>query len=379
MNEEARIFSQRMICPDRSGPGEIVVRDGMIVSVEDRERPSPDALDWGRDDLVPGLVDIHTDNLEKHFMPRPGAAWDAFGAALAHDVQCAGAGITTVFDSLSLAGGKDDLDRRATLCAMIEGVDAAVAAHALRIEHLLHLRCQSATPDLLNLLTPHLDHPRLKLLSTMDRRRDLESLERRLSRDRALGRDLSEYEQKRERLTRGQDWSRAPANRAAVADIAHRLALPLAAHDDTTIEDVELGVSEGCTIAEFPMAMAAAERSRAHGMTIVMGAPNFVRGCSHAGNLSARDAAAARLLDALCSDYVPMSMLRAAYLLMEPPFAWEPHAAIATVTRAPALSVRLADRGALEPGLRADVVRVARAANGWPVARETWLQGRRVA
>jgi alpha-D-ribose 1-methylphosphonate 5-triphosphate diphosphatase len=122
----------------------------------------------------------------------------------------------------------------------------------------------------------------------------------------------------------------------------------------------------------------AARHAKRHAMVNVMGAPNFVRGGSHGGNVSARDIAADGLLDALCSDYVPMSMIRAAFQLTLSPFAWDLPQAIDTVAGAPARMCGLRDRGELRPGLRADFLRV-RMTDGWPVPVETWREGLRVA
>jgi len=103
-----------------------------------------------------------------------------------------------------------------------------------------------------------------------------------------------------------------------------------------------------------------------------------VRGGSHSGNLSARDCAEEGLLDIVASDYVPLSMLRSAFLLMEI-LKWSPERAIATVSVNPARSVGLLDRGEIAPGQRADLVRVARGTAGWPSPREVWRAGVRVA
>lgn len=165
---ERRIFSERVVTPDGVFRAEVTLRDGAILAVAPATGASLGAEDWRDDWLIPGLVDIHTDNLERHYQPRPGALWDAYGAALAHDGQCASAGITTVLDSLSLHGMKDGLDRKASLGPMIAAMDEASADGALRAEHLLHLRCEVTNPELLELLEPHADHSRLRLLSIMD-------------------------------------------------------------------------------------------------------------------------------------------------------------------------------------------------------------------
>jgi alpha-D-ribose 1-methylphosphonate 5-triphosphate diphosphatase len=150
-------------------------------------------------------------------------------------------------------------------------------------------------------------------------------------------------------------------------------------HDDDTVEQVEESHDDGCIAAEFPVSLAAAKKAHEFGMLNVMGGPNFVRGASHSGNLSARDCAREGLLDILSSDYVPLSMLRAAFMLTEAPFNWPLEQAIATVAVNPARIGGLMDRGEIAIGQRADLVRVHMSKGGWPVPRSVWRQGVRVA
>jgi alpha-D-ribose 1-methylphosphonate 5-triphosphate diphosphatase len=378
---ERRIYSENIVSPTGLIRGEVVLQGEKILAVEARNAPSTSALDWGADWLVPGLVDIHTDNLEKHYQPRPGALWDAYGAALAHDGQCASAGITTVLDSLSLHGRKEGLDRKEALGPMIAGMDRAQADGALRAEHLLHLRCEVTNPELLSLLEPHADNARLKLLSVMDHtpgQRQTSDVARLVSRLVTAGHSETEIAD----ITAERHEGRAPelayANRRSVVAFAREYGVPICAHDDATDAHVDEAHQDGCVIAEFPVTLSAALRSRSYGMAICMGGPNFVRGSSHSGNLSARECAQHGVLDILASDYVPLSMLRSAFMLIDD-FAWAPERALATVAATPARSLGLNDRGQIAAGQRADLLRVARRTAGWPVPAEVWRQGIRVA
>jgi len=378
---EVRIFSDKVVTPSGQIAAELVLSGDVIAAVTPSRAPSADALDWRGDFVIPGLVDIHTDNLEKHYQPRPGALWDAYGAALAHDGQCVTAGITTVFDSLSLHGRKDGLDRKDALGPMIDAMDRAQADGALRADHLLHLRCEVTNPELLTLLEPHADNPRLRLLSLMDHtpgQRQTANVERLQERMAASGRSPEEIEEVLARRHAGRDPARPDERRRKVVAFAREYGLPLAAHDDETLEHVEEAQDDGCAIAEFPVTLAAARRARELGMAVAMGAPNFVRGGSHSGNLSARESAEAGVLDILASDYVPLSMLRAAFMLMDET-GWSPEDAVATVTRGPARAVGLTDRGEIAVGQQADLVRVSRRSDGWPIPLEVWRLGRRVA
>ncbi len=378
---ERRIYSENIVTPNGLICGEVVLRDEVIVALEPRRGSSRSALDWGTDWLVPGLVDIHTDNLEKHYQPRPGALWDAYGAALAHDGQCASAGITTVLDSLSLHGRKEGLDRKQALGPMIGGMDKAQADGALRAEHLLHLRCEVTNPELLSLLEPHADNTRLKLLSVMDHtpgQRQTSDVTKLVDRLVAAGHSETEIEDITAKQHEGRDPGVAYSNRRSVVAFAREYGVPICAHDDATEAQVDEAQQDGCVIAEFPVTLAAAHRAKSYGMAICMGGPNFVRGSSHSGNLSARECAENGVLDILASDYVPLSMLRSAFMLIDD-FAWTPERALATVAATPARSLGLNDRGEIAPGQRADLLRIARHTAGWPVPAEVWRQGARVA
>ena len=169
----------------------------------------------------------------------------------------------------------------------------------------------------------------------------------------------------------------ADAHRRAIVERCRARGVPLASHDDTLVEHVAEAAAEGISISEFPTTLAAAQAARAQGMDIVMGAPNVVRGGSHSGNVRASDLAAANLLDILSSDYVPSSSLHAAFAL--PGLCdWSLAHAISVVSERPARSVGLNDRGAIEIGRRADMIRV-RLNESLPVPLATYRLGLRVA
>jgi alpha-D-ribose 1-methylphosphonate 5-triphosphate diphosphatase len=170
----------------------------------------------------------------------------------------------------------------------------------------------------------------------------------------------------------------AAANRPKVVAMAHRHGIPLASHDDTTLDEVRLSISEGVTIAEFPTTVESAAASREANLHTVMGGPNVVRGGSHSGNVSARVLADEGLLDILSSDYVPASLLLGAMSLVDAPGVAGLPGAIRLVSRNPAIATGLADRGEIAVGKRGDLIRVAQR-NANVVVREVYRQGRRVA
>lgn len=375
------ITNARIVTADEEFPGSLFVKNGVIADVAGSRSAVPDADDWNGDYLLPGMVEVHTDNLEKHLMPRPKVSWPVLPAIIAHDAQIAASGITTVLDALSVGDIDADSIRVRTLAACSEGLRDAAKADILRADHFLHVRLELAEENLLDMFEPFLHDERLKLVSLMDH-----------TPGQRQWTDLTHY---RTYVTGKRGWSEekvdsmlvnlldrqqryADTNRSGVVArcLQRTVPVPLATHDDTTVAHVEEGVGDGVTISEFPTTMAAARAARERGLGIIMGAPNLVRGGSHSGNVSAAELARADLLDVLSSDYVPASLLHAAFLLRKEGFSL-PNA-IATVSRNPALMVGLVDRGEIAPELRADFIRV-RIAAGIPVVLGVWKAGRQIA
>jgi alpha-D-ribose 1-methylphosphonate 5-triphosphate diphosphatase len=166
-------------------------------------------------------------------------------------------------------------------------------------------------------------------------------------------------------------------NRRQIADHCRAHDIVLASHDDATSDHVAEAAAQGVTLAEFPTTLEAAQASRDAGMKVLMGAPNVVRNGSHSGNISARALAGRGLLDVLSSDYVPFSLVHAAFVLAETLPGKLP-GAVSLVATVPAETAGLHDRGVIEPGKRADLVRV-KTFDDVPVVRSVWRQGQRVA
>jgi alpha-D-ribose 1-methylphosphonate 5-triphosphate diphosphatase len=165
-------------------------------------------------------------------------------------------------------------------------------------------------------------------------------------------------------------------HRAAIVKASRTLQLPLASHDDTLVTDVEAAVAEGVSMSEFPTTVAAAQAARQHGMAIIMGGPNMVKGGSHSGNVSAAELAQADLLDIFSSDYVPSSLLLATFMLAELA-GWSLPKAVRTVTCNPARAIGLHDRGQVAAGQRADLLRVRINRAGMPSVLQTLYGGQR--
>ncbi|MEQ8818365.1 MAG: alpha-D-ribose 1-methylphosphonate 5-triphosphate diphosphatase [Thalassobaculum sp.] len=371
----------RLVLPDRVIDGTLAVADGRIAAVDDGPAAPAGALDLQGDYLMPGLVDLHSDNVENHYQPRPQVYWDPVAAAVNHDGEVAVSGITTIFDALCLGLTEKGELRASHLRPLIGGIAGAKAAGMLRADHRVHLRCEVIGPKVLDQLATFDDDPLVGLVSVMDHapgQRQTADLDiwYRLRREND-GLTEEEIRADFERLTVASR-ELGPRQRRAVAAWARDRRLGLASHDDQTGEHVAESAEIGCTIAEFPTTVEAAAACRRHGLAVMMGGPNLVRGRSSYGNVTARDLAADGLLDIVSSDYVPASMLHAAFTLADSVAGWDLSRAVRTVTAAPADAAGLADRGRLAPGLRADLVR-ARLVDGRPVVRGVWVAGERVA
>ena len=354
-----------------------------LAAISEAEPPVVTRVVFSEADLLPGLIELHTDHLESHYFPRRAVTWHAGSAVLAYDAQIAAAGITTVFDSFRV--GVDEFDVGAQLgdeaALLAEAIRRAADADLLRADHLTHLRCEVAAPNVVDSLHAVLASHSAQLISLMDHSpgqrqyRDLEKYFIYYSGKSGRSRsDLAEVAGERQRI----GGIRALENRPRIVEIAKARGIVLASHDDTTAEEVALARCDGVTIAEFPTTLEAASASRAAGMATVMGAPNVVRGGSHSGNASARELAEAGHLDILSSDYVPAALLMAAFRLADAPAVGGLAGAMRLVSMAPAEATGLKDRGEIAVGRRADLLRVA-THDGEPVVRAVWREGRRVA
>ncbi len=379
MSVELAFRNARIVAGEEEFIGSLLVRDGKIAAVEPGGGGTGEDLEG--DVLMPGVVDLHTDSLERHYFPRPNIDWNPVSAAVTHDGCCLSVGVTTIYDSMSLgsfnaspARGDDNLRK------LVDGLDLARRAGMLKADHKIHWRCETTADDLRSRLEGLADHPMAQLFSLMDHtpgQRQYRNLEKHLANWQAGGMTAQAAE---ERLAWARDRQarNAAGNRRFVAELAHALGAPLASHDDEDVAHVDEAADLGAVIAEFPVTAEAAKRARERGMAIVMGGPNLIRGGSYSGNVPAADLASAGLLDAFASDYVPRSLIECAFALTAPRFGWSLARAVALVTSAPARAARLADRGTIAPGLRADLLRV-KVAGGLPLVRGVWTEGRRAA
>lgn len=380
MSRELVLGNARVVAAGEVQHGAVAVRAGRIASVDAGSTSAREALDLEGDYLIPGLVELHTDNFERHLMPRPKVRWPELPALFGHDAEIAAAGITTVYDALGVGDADPDAMRGQSMAPVLEAIGRATADGLLRAEHRLHVRLELPAPNTRELFEPFAGGSMVGLISLMDHTPGQRQWED-IGQARAYycgkkGWSNEKFERSVAESKELQERNVAP-NRRYFVDYARARGIALASHDDTRPEHVEEAHRDGAAISEFPTRVEAAKAAHAKGMSIVMGAPNVVRGGSHSGNVAAADLARRGLLDALSSDYVPASLLLAAFRLV-PLAGFSVAQAVATVSLNPARAAGLADRGEIAPGLRADLVQV-RLVGEQPLVRAVWREGRRVA
>lgn len=372
------LSNARIVLPDGVIEGSVAVNDGLISAIDGGT--SPLGQDCEGDWLIPGIIDIHTDNLERHYFPRPNIDWNPVSAAIVHDGLCISVGVTTVFDSLSLGSfGYGAARTPDNLIRLTNGLQSAWEHQLLKADHRIHWRCETPS-EVLEIEVDRLSsNPMTGLFSLMDHtpgQRQYRNLEKFLVMWRQEGASDSEIE-RRLAAQKERQALNADKGRRLVADIAKSRGLPLASHDDETEAHSDQAADLGATISEFPVTVEAARRAHDRGMAVVMGGPNLIRGGSYSGNVPAATLANEGLLDGFASDYVPRSLIECAFRLADEPFGWSISKAVDTVTGVPARACGLSDRGAIRVGARADLVRV-RVSQGQVLVKGVWVKGQRV-
>lgn len=358
MNEQI-YTNYRLQLVDQEILGTLVVRDGKIADIQ------PGAISQGQngqgDYLMPGLIELHTDNLEQCITPRPKIRWPLEAAALYHDRELIAAGITTVCDAIAVGDITPTSLRLTQFGPMIHAIEQGQKQGRFSVDHRLHLRCELAYEHAYDIAEQYADHSLLSLISLMDHtpgQRQFAKVDK-----------YKEYYMGKHGLTEDEigdfiqnrleaQYNHANRNRQQIVDLARTKHITLASHDDATIKHVQQAVEDGAKIAEFPTTLDAAKAAHCHGLQILMGAPNLVLGGSHSGNVSAMELVERDLVHIISSDYVPQSLLQAMFLIAH--HSAKPiYEAMKLFTINPAKAIGLeGDRGSLEIGKRADFITV---------------------
>jgi alpha-D-ribose 1-methylphosphonate 5-triphosphate diphosphatase len=377
MGKEKILHNAHVVLPNKVVCGSLVIAGGKIIEIDEETYAPKHGIDCRGDYLIPGLIEIHTDNLEKHIVPRPGIYWPSMTASIiAHDNQVFNSGITTVLDAIFFGWSDSNEARSKIMARSIAAVQYAQSQKLLRADHFLHFRCELPSATVWDSFCAYMDDSRLKLVSIMDhtpgQRQWWDLSKWRLYHKDKKWTDEDARAELDQKIALQQAYSND--NRRKIVEICREREIPMASHDDTTSEHCQEAWRNGITISEFPTTLEAAHQAKSLGMATIMGAPNMVRGESHSGNISAQALAERGLLDGFSSDYMPISLLHSAFELHRnldlPLFT-----SLATVTANIAKMVNLSDRGVLEEGKKADIIRV-KLVDDLPIIKTIWKNGR---
>jgi alpha-D-ribose 1-methylphosphonate 5-triphosphate diphosphatase len=367
----------RLVLPEETlDNSALLIEDGEILAIAPEGGQGGVEIDLGGMTLMPGMIDLHCDALEKEVEPRPNVHFPLdFGCAQA-DKRNAAAGITTVFHAISFAGEELGVRNNEMATTLVETMHQW-QLHGL-VDNRLHCRYEITDEAALPALCKLLDEQKAHLISLMDHTpgqgqfKDIASYRRYLARnykktDKELDQILAQ------KIAAGEG---AFLRIQTLAECAHRNKIALASHDDDSPQRVETMRAAGADIAEFPITLEAAHAAKKAGMVTIFGAPNLMRGQSQSGSMRAIDAIREGVADCLCADYSPAALIMAIFRL--PDYSDLNLAeAVRLVTANPARAARLEDRGEIREGKRADLIAVD-LPGGLPQICRVWCKGREV-
>lgn len=358
------------------------VRDDVAVLIEDDRIAALDPIasndarvvDLTGRILMPGLIDLHCDALEKEVEPRPNVHFPLDFACAQADKRNAAAGITTVYHALSFANHELGV-RNNTFAAEIARAVHQWQPHAL-VDNRVHARYEVTDETALPILSQLVEEGHAHLISFMDHSpgqgqfRDMEAYRGYLASTYKMDEStLDEILARKAKAAQG-----TMARMESLAQTARLQNVAIASHDDDSPEKVAIIKALGAVISEFPINLETAHAARARGLATLFGAPNILRGQSQSGNMRALDAVLAGVADCLCGDYSPAALLPSVMQL--PKLAGITLSeAVALVTRNPARAIGLADRGEIAVGQRADLVAIKQL-GGLPQTERVWSGGK---
>lgn len=354
----------------------LMIEDGIITAINPDSTEDMTSIDLSNKLLMPGMIDLHCDALEKEVEPRSGVLFPFDFACAQADKRNAAAGITTVYHSLSFA--HDELGvRNNDVAAKVARAVHDWHPHGL-VDNRVHCRYEITDKDALPILLSLLKEKSMHLISMMDHTpgqgqfKDLAAYQNYLTQN---------YKKTADEVALIVERKLAAATDAfermrILAEAAHQAGISVASHDDDSAERIATMKEIGADISEFPINLAAAKAAKSAGLATIFGAPNILRGKSQSGSMKAIDAIHEGVADCLCADYSPASLIVAVMRVVEQTELDLP-AAVRLVTANPAKAAKLHDRGTIEVGKRADLIAVA-SPGGLPQVSDVWVKGQSV-
>lgn len=354
----------------------VLIEDGIIAAIEPDSVNGAHEIDLQGQWLIPGMVDLHCDAIEKEAEPRSKVMFPLDFACLNIDRRNAAAGITTPFHALSFAATEWGVRNNDTAAELVRAVKR-FQPHAL-VDNLIHVRYEITDLTAMPAIMALIDEGCVDMLSIMDHTpgqgqfKHLDSYVAYMMGNHGIGREQA-MQTAQDKMQARQD---ADDRVFAVMERARSRGIPTASHDDDDPQRVATMKGLGACMSEFPINIETAQAAHEQGLATILGAPNVMRGRSQSGSMRAVDAIRAGVADCLCADYAPSTMLAAVFTLLRQEVL-PMHEAMKLVSLGPARAARLHDRGEIAVGKRADFAAVGEA-GGIPVITGTWVKGRRV-
>jgi alpha-D-ribose 1-methylphosphonate 5-triphosphate diphosphatase len=353
---------------------EVRLAGDRIVDIAPRlEAAGTRRLDAGGLLLLPGIIDLHGDAFERQLMPRPRVHVAPEIGLIDSDRQLLANGITTAYHGVTLSWepGLRGIEAGRAMLKTLAGMRARLACDTR-----VHLRFEQFNVDAAAEVEGWIDQGLIDLLAFNEHTGDIK---RHVERGQLgsytarTGLDAAAFAALLERVLARRD--EVPAASARLAAAAARRAIPMASHDDDSLDTRMRFRALGCRISEFPLDAETARAAIATGDVVVLGAPNVIRGGSHAGRLGASDAIGLGVCSVLTSDYYYPAQLHAAFALVRAGIvglgaAWD------LISANAAAAVGLDDRGTLSVGKRADLLLVDDGDPALPMVAATLVAGR---
>lgn len=379
------IHNGKIVLEDR------IIEDGYLIIHEDKIQEISDSsflnksfdefdevIDGKNMYVFPGIIDIHSDAIEREMEPRPNTLLPFKFSFYELEKKLAACGITTMYHSLSLGEGVGvrSIDR---VLELIEELSAYIKNKRSCINHRVHLRYEILYLEGIKTVLKLLKEDKFQYLSLMDHSPGQGQYKKAdgyaLYAKEVWGMDddkIEKFLDNLKELHNEVDWNVL----AQIVEFANEKGMNVASHDDDTIQKINLLLNMGVKVSEFPINLETAKYATEKGMLTCVGAPNIIRGGSHNNNLKAIDAIINNAAGIVCSDYIPAAMLSAIFIVNEEIKDLSKVVSMFTINPAKAVGIDQ-ERGSIQAGKKADLILVE-VYDGHPLVRKTICDGKLV-
>ena len=374
---EKIITNTHIVGPENDFIGTVAIENDIITDLI-KDKSYSDGEDQNYSWLAPGIVDIHSDYIEREFKPRPNTGFPAEMAYRYLDIRAVTSGITTLFNGISF---RESIQKNRTIdeaMHMADKLEEYILNNYFLIKHFMHARVDVTNDMILGDIDKILSFKSLRVAVYNDHTPGTRQF-RDLKKYTDYSKDVSGLSEERllEIAKEIQEQTESAKHvRPILAKKLKEASLVIGSHDDTTEDHVDEAINDGATFCEFPTTFEAADYAKERGIIVAMGAPNLILGKSQSGNISCRDAIEKNLVDVLCSDYHFPAMLSSALYLMNS--GQTPSEAINMITLNAAKTVNMDNEiGSIEIGKKADII-IFDIKNNQPLVKEVIVEGKNV-